>query len=743
MESSTERIKPLLDLLAFIHVSDPTKVKIGERKHAKGEARILDTTVGRAVLLLPVPPDRADSELEASIEKLFDESGGTGQGNFAAGGGQEAEAEIVAGVRFVERENVAAEKLKRPRKKRQVVTDVGDSSHPSKKLKSGHSTSSGATNAGKSPTALKKLLASSLLNVESGVEAVATLPFVTSSVSTTPEHEGGVLADSITGLNLRTIGASERFVISSVSSHHSSRNVPEDEGDSIIRFVVVPPVMSEAVITTHFASIPFATALEPGTKVITPVHASMFHDSKSTGMVRTDVTGSSHLLGKELSIGSREVGSESLNEVFVPRWNIPNDSLLDNMDASREFIDHLAPPVLFAQIRGMDYDELFMEFSFGTACQAWLSAKVRMRTEHCLRERKRLEYEFEKQTGLLKSHNEEIRNLKAQLLLKEAESVEVARLRTRVSAFEAAEQVHVDEQNTLKQKNVALEDEKESLNGRVAELESLVSIKDRELKDVDAIVTSLKSQNDGLADREKVSIYENCMEQLEKFQDDRMKVFNDKFDQLHADFVEMNLHLEKKFHPHLLTTIFCRRWLLTQGMELMVVKCLNSPEYLFELGAAICKAIEKGMQDGLSMGITHGKEGQSLTDVAAHNPSVEADYLMVPIHHSPDQSVVGATALSLALDVSIIRVQNIGENIAKQRPALRDVFVPLAEPFSLAALVGTKASTVPPITIEDFEFIGTSGSEGAQGSGDVAFFPQSVEFEKEELDTTPERGPLS
>ncbi|GKG64708.1 hypothetical protein Tco_0663684, partial [Tanacetum coccineum] len=33
-----------------------------------------------------------------------------------------------------------------------------------------------------------------------------------------------------------------------------------------------------------------------------------------------------------------------------------------------------------------------------------------------------------------------------------------------------------------------------------------------------------------------------------------------------------------------------------------------------------------------------------------------ADQLMVPIHHSLDKTVIGATALSLALDVSNVRV---------------------------------------------------------------------------------------
>ncbi|GKF11725.1 hypothetical protein Tco_0049651, partial [Tanacetum coccineum] len=77
------------------------------------------------------------------------------------------------------------------------------------------------------------------------------------------------------------------------------------------------------------------------------------------------------------------------------------------------------------------------------------------------------------------------------------------------------------------------------------------------------------------------------MSQLEKLQDERMKVVYEKFNKLHADFIEMTLHLEEKFYPYLLTTIAGRRWLLTYGMELAIAKCLNSPEYLSALGAAI------------------------------------------------------------------------------------------------------------------------------------------------------------
>nr|GEY45669.1 hypothetical protein [Tanacetum cinerariifolium] len=173
----------------------------------------------------------------------------------------------------------------------------------------------------------------------------------------------------------------------------------------------------------------------------------------------------------------------------------------------------------------------------------------------------------------------------------------------------------------------------------VTDLEAAVVRKECELADSNAQLTSIKSQNDNLADqvhelqvsssglKEKLANYENLTEQLEEFQDAQLKVVNDKFNKLYTDFVEMTLHIEDRFYPHLLTTIARRRWLLTYGMELAIVKCLNSPEYLSALGTANSKAIEKGMQDGLAAGITHGKEGWVLTNVAAYNPSAEMDYV--------------------------------------------------------------------------------------------------------------------
>ncbi|GJZ37385.1 hypothetical protein Tco_0583576 [Tanacetum coccineum] len=191
-----------------------------------------------------------------------------------------------------------------------------------------------------------------------------------------------------------------------------------------------------------------------------------------------------------------------------------------------------------------------------------------------------------------------------------------------------------------------------------------------------------------------------------------MNIINDKVAKLDADLLEMALHLEEKFYPHLLTTISGRRWLLTRGLKLAVVKCLN----FAALGSAISRVIENRMQSGLSVRIDHRKAGRSLADVVAYNLAAEADYnaalpladapemsnlqhdieqLTLSIHRSEDQAVLGETSLSFALST----------------PAS----VP-ATVLTTTALSTTFASTsyIPPITVDDYEIVSVDGQEDTQ-----------------------------
>ncbi|GKD36138.1 hypothetical protein Tco_1251647, partial [Tanacetum coccineum] len=188
-----------MDLFAFIHVVDPTKVKIVEREHAEEERKLLDSP-----------------------------GGSTDQGDSVAGSGHNAEIEPITDVEDIAAENVTTERPKRQRNKRPAVAGASGSSHPPKKLRGDHETSSGVATGDKSLSVIKELLACSILNVEAGVEAVATLPLITSSVFATPEHKGG---------------------------------------DPLILYVAPLPVMTEAVITTSIASAPSIPVPEAAPKI--------------------------------------------------------------------------------------------------------------------------------------------------------------------------------------------------------------------------------------------------------------------------------------------------------------------------------------------------------------------------------------------------------------------------------------------------------------------------------------------
>ncbi|GKC16932.1 hypothetical protein Tco_1013714 [Tanacetum coccineum] len=103
-------------------------------------------------------------------------------------------------------------------------------------------------------------------------------------------------------------------------------------------------------------------------------------------------------------------------------------------------------------------------------------------------------------------------------------------------------------------------------------------------------------------------------------------VLGNRVAELDAQLLEMIAYLEEEFYPRFLTTISGRQWILTHGLKLVLLKCLQSFEYLRTLGEAIGCAINKGMQDGLKAGIDHGKDGCDLSVIEAYDPSAEAKY---------------------------------------------------------------------------------------------------------------------
>ncbi|GJX31565.1 hypothetical protein Tco_0241420 [Tanacetum coccineum] len=268
------------------------------------------------------------------------------------------------------------------------------------------------------------------------------------------------------------------------SSHHSGANIAEAEVDSFARPSI--PLMTVATTVT--------STVDPATTVKEKfVESSIFGGDSSGGGADHTVGGFSDLTGSDFIVGGiRTVISPDVNlqKVYVPQWSVTIGSHLDDGRA---------------------------------ASQMSLSAEVRMRAEYNIRERRRLNYVVEEKSSLLKARDAEIESLKAQLLVKEAKAAKAIRLRAKASKFEVIEKSLQGEVIVLKYYNTTLEKEKSELDVKVVDLVASVKVREQEAADLDAMVTSVKSQNDNLVDQvheletsssglqEKVTAYENCM----------------------------------------------------------------------------------------------------------------------------------------------------------------------------------------------------------------------------------------
>ncbi|GJU59887.1 gypsy type transposase [Tanacetum coccineum] len=386
------------------------------------------------------------------------------------------------------------------------------SGHPLKRLREDHGTSGdvGVSTAGKSLAALQDLLDKSTLAEEIGVTSAATIPFVTSSVTPTPEHEGGEYTYSVSTANFPTKHPAKRFVISSNTPHDSNANTADDEVSSVVRSAIPDlVVLTMAVATTVVAG----TSIPQPREVNEPTRTSIFTDSTSAGNVGPDVAGPSQLA--------------------------------DETNIFRSLVDQLAPPVFFSQLRAMKYDQLFAEFNVGAASQTCLA-------------------------NLLKEMDTEIASLKAQLSLKEADAAEAIHLRSRIANIEAVDATLTSELKSLKERNAALESAIVAKDFQIAKLTQDLSSLQLSCDDLSIKASTLECEKDKLVDqvseleatcsglRDEVAGYKLFKEQVEVVQDEQVKALSNRVVHIDSDLMDMVLHMDEEFYPRYLTTIVGR-----------------------------------------------------------------------------------------------------------------------------------------------------------------------------------------
>ncbi|GKF80319.1 hypothetical protein Tco_0238921, partial [Tanacetum coccineum] len=123
-----------------------------------------------------------------------------------------------------------------------------------------------------------------------------------------------------------------------------------------------------------------------------------------------------------------------------------------------------------------------------------------------------------------------------------------------------------------------------------------------------SLITSLTSERDRLTYEVSTlhTAFQDFKKKAEAQQEEQTQVLYNRIAELEAHVMDVSGRLEGEFYPAYLTTLAGRRWFLTHGIQLAVLKCLKSPEYQGIMGHALGRAIDFGMQEGLEAGFEHG-----------------------------------------------------------------------------------------------------------------------------------------
>ncbi|GJW97533.1 hypothetical protein Tco_0179341 [Tanacetum coccineum] len=269
------------------------------------------------------------------------------------------------------------------------------------------------------------------------------------------------------------------------------------------------------------------------------------------------------------------LNSEDAKRWYIPRWNITNDSLLDDGFSCRTLVDRVAPPGFFSTLRNMDYDQLFEEFNVGAARQICLGSEVRSRAEHELELKEKLRGKYDARGVLLREKDAEIARLKSLLEEKETESAEVLRLRDQVSVLAADKSLLSAEVSALKNVVSQKDTNISLLDSRASYLKSVLDDSQAACGEAMSLISSLSSERDGLASEVSTlhSAFSDFKEKMEAQQEEQAQELYNRVAELEAHVMDVSGRLEGEFYPaYLRASLF----LADLSLRVRVLACLIS-----------------------------------------------------------------------------------------------------------------------------------------------------------------------
>nr|GEY24660.1 hypothetical protein [Tanacetum cinerariifolium] len=253
----------------------------------------------------------------------------------------------------------------------------------------------------------------------------------------------------------------------------------------------------------------------------------------------------------------------SPESIYRPEWGVANGSLLDTPEACQDFVNHVAPPGYFSELRHLHNDEFLRQYNVNLARQVAMGSQLRLR--------------FEQQAKLLRKSVAQVAHLKKAAKDRSAGlSQELEDMRARFSNLQVSN---------------------ERLSQQVATLQEQVSGEEK-----------LKAAFEEFKRYEENRVEQRCVE------------MDARLDALSIDF-------DEELYPHMLTAIAGRRWVIGRGLRLAVMKCGESLELRQAFADVVSTGIAKGMSEGLRRGVEHGQAQLSLESIEAYDLEAEAKHV--------------------------------------------------------------------------------------------------------------------
>ncbi|GJY01734.1 hypothetical protein Tco_0359886 [Tanacetum coccineum] len=287
--------------------------------------------------------------------------------------------------------------------------------------------------------------------------------------------------------------------------------------------------------------------------------------------------------------------------IYQPGWGITNNCRLDTPGVCQDAVDHMVPPGYFSELRHLPNEEFLNQYNVNLARQVTMGSQLRLRFEQEVRLLKKAKEKVAKRDQRIQAREEEIKKL----------DTKVQGLCNQTRNLETLLEAEVDMKKAAKANSAELTKELESLRAKFSDLQ----VNNNQLTQQ---VSTLQAQVTG---EEQIKA---AFEEFKKREDDKVEKHCAEMD---ARLDALSIDFDEELHPHMLTAIASRRWVIGHGLRLAVMKCAESTELRQVFVNVVSAGIAKGMSEGLKHRVEHGKDQLDLEAIEAYDPEADAKYV--------------------------------------------------------------------------------------------------------------------